>query len=133
MTTTLRPLAPTPAAPPTDCECSRGRCAFSAPRVRWYLFVWRQAQLAGEPFPEVLRSESRSSTDLDPWIRGGRVDRDQAVDIGIALTSARDDGGFTLHPYNAELIGQWLCPYSTADRPAAASERSAPMPASSHQ
>lgn len=84
-------------------------CAFTPSRVRWYLICWRLAQVVKEPFAVVLAAESRNSRDIDPWIRGGRVDPEKGRLIGLSLEHARDDGGMALTPHNADRISAFLC------------------------
>ena len=94
------------------CDEPPERCTFAPSRVRWYLVVWRLAEIVREPFAEVLRSEARNSRDIDPWIRGGRVDPDTGRLIGSALEDARDRGGIALRAWNAERIAAFLCPHA---------------------
>jgi hypothetical protein len=95
------------AMPTGDCEGAA--CAFTPGRVRWYLICWRLAEIVHEPFANVLNSESRNSRDIDPWVRGGRVDPDKARDIGLSLQIARDRGGIALVTHNADRISVFLC------------------------
>ena len=92
------------------CDCKFGRCDFSVPRVRFYLYVWRQAQIAREPFDVVLRDENKSSNLEDPAIRGGRHDPHHARMIAWSLEQARDVGHIPLSPWNAERLSRYLCP-----------------------
>jgi hypothetical protein len=91
-----------------DCP-GPASCEFTVARVRWYLWCWNLAVRYREPFSNVLRSESRNSRDIDPWIRGGRVDPDRGRAIGLSLELARKDGGLTLATWNAEKISHYLC------------------------
>jgi hypothetical protein len=84
-------------------------CTFSTPRVRWYLYIWRQARIAREPFADVMRSEARESRSIDPWIRGARGDANRSRLIGLSLEEARDRGNLELAPWNAEKIANFLC------------------------
>lgn len=93
----------------TDCPGSE-RCEWTPARVRWYLICWQLALRVHEPFANVLGSESRNSRDIDPWIRGGRVDPERGRSIGLSLEHARDDGGLDLRTYNADRISSYLCP-----------------------
>jgi hypothetical protein len=94
-------------APSPDCPGES--CKWTVSRVRWYLICWRLSEIAREPFPNILRSESRNSRDIDPWVRGGKVDPDDARDIGLSLVIARDHHGIALVPHNAERLSQVLC------------------------
>ena len=102
--------------PQTSCDCPFSECTFSVPRVRWYLTVWVESRKYREPFADVLRSESRNSRDIDPWIRGGRVDPDRGRMIGLSLERAATDGGLALQPWNAEKVARFLCARSLEDR-----------------
>ena len=93
-----------------QCDCPPSYCTFTRGRVYHYLIVWEEARRHDEPFADVLRSESRVSQDVDPWIRGGRIDPDMGRLIGVALEYARDRFGIALVPHNAERISQALCP-----------------------
>lgn len=97
------------AAAPTAVECDGPSCTYTPSRVRWYLICWRLAEIVREPFANVLNAESRNSRDIDPWIRGGRVDPDKARDIGLSLQLARDRYGIALVPHNAERLSRVLC------------------------
>ena len=101
----------------TDCPGPE-RCEWTAPRIRWYLVVWRMSLIAREPFANVLRSEARLSRDVDPWARGGKVDPGWALNIGLSLEHARDQYGLSLQPHNAERISSVLCagPHNEAPR-----------------
>lgn len=101
----------------TDCPGPE-RCEWTAPRIRWYLVVWRMSIIAREPFANVLRSEARLSRDVDPWARGGKVDPGWALNIGLSLEHARDQFGLSLQPHNAERISSVLCggPHNEAPR-----------------
>lgn len=93
-------------ADPVPVACG---CTFSVPRVRWYLYIWRQARLAREPFADVMASEARESRAIDPWIRGRKGDAQQGRLIGLSLEDARDRGRLQLAPWNAEAISAFLC------------------------
>jgi hypothetical protein len=100
-------IASTMAAPASDCEGAL--CTFTPARVRWYLICWRLSEIVREPFTVVLASESRNSRDIDPWIRGGRVDPEKGRLIGLSLELARDRGGIALTPHSADRIASFLC------------------------
>lgn len=100
-----------PAAIADACDCTFSRCRFRLPLVRFYLYAYRQAQIAREPFADVLRDCVRNSREVDPFIRAGRIiDRDACHEIALSLEMARDQGAIALTPWNAERIAAYLCP-----------------------
>jgi hypothetical protein len=100
-----------PAVAVAGLECpGPSTCAFTPGRVHWYMVCWRLAEIIREPFDLVLRSESRNSKDVDPWIRGGKVEPDAGRIIRLSLEHARDHHGIALTTHNAERISRVLCP-----------------------
>ena len=86
-------------------------------RVRFFLIVYRQARLYGEPFADVLRHRTRYSRSIDQSVRGKGFDWDTARTIGYSLDqlATRLGLGF-MHADNAEAVSRSLCPSRTVDQ-----------------
>ena len=101
---------------PTACDdCPYAQCKASRKRVAFYLLVWRQATLHGEPFEVMLRHRTRKSRLTDPHIRSASFASDEmtadARATGWALDEiAREHTWAFMHPANAAAVANILCP-----------------------
>jgi hypothetical protein len=94
---------------PARCDCDGDW--HDAPRVRFFLIVYRQAHLYREPFADVLRHRTRNSRSIDPAVRGQGFDWDRARAIGWSLDEVRKHHGWGfMHPDNGEAVAEVLCP-----------------------
>lgn len=94
----------------TTTPACRGCDWDDVPRVRFFLIVWRQAQLYREPFEDVLRHRTRNSRSIDPRVRGRGFDWNDARTIGWSLDElAKERGLGFMHADNAEAVSSALC------------------------
>lgn len=94
----------------SSCECTFGKCRFRPALVRFYLAAYRQARILREDPSDVLRDNCRNSREEDPWIKGGRIDREACRDLMLSLQVASQRTGIELTMWNANRLAEALCP-----------------------
>lgn len=95
---------------PSPCDCQQGKCRFRPALVRFYLAAYRQAIILREDPSDVLRDNCRNSREEDPWIKGGKIDREACRDLMLSLQVVSRRTGIELTMWNADRLAAALCP-----------------------